>query len=56
MRTLEGDRVGSDIPSAWCSMSVTTDTDLVPDDWTSCSASDVINLERLSCGRDPEGL
>lgn len=36
--------------------SVTTDCDVVPNDWTSRASGDVINLERLSCGKGARGI
>jgi len=35
---------------------VSADVDLVPDDWTSSSASDVADIERLPCGKGPRGV
>jgi hypothetical protein len=36
--------------------SVTADIDLVPDNRTSRISSDVINLERLACGKGTRGV
>lgn len=49
---------GSEIDHTECLVldCVTTYGDLVPDDWTSCAASKVINRERLTCGKRPSGV
>ena len=35
---------------------VPADVDLVPDDWTSRPASNVADIERLSCVKGPRGV
>jgi len=35
---------------------VSADVDLVPDDWTSGSAGDVVDVERLPCAKRSRGV